>query len=386
MAKENENKQSTVNRIKKLEITTSMEAITISKMVKYIEEGKWDTDPAYQRGYKWSPKNKHELITSLLKGVPLPLFYLRSNGDKFEVLDGKQRSLTIYNFVQNKFAYNPGGGQLVYFRNLSKEEQREILDTNIMTRYLFNTDDSAAIDIFIALQNGQRIKTEEMRHALGGYAISTIKEIYDQTEINKIHAFSRSSDYTKHETLLTKWMYLEHVLDAISYDENADIIDDNALYNMVKAYTDKKVDVKIKNNIIKRVKSVKYALKDVKNVLMPQLPMVYGCYLLAATLQDKHGMDELTASDFIYNFVNYVQDLRVDYISKIKDYNYQTKYSPEDHQWYRMTMENFGKRGTAKTEVHVYTKWFDAVWKQFEKLYGKDFPKQQKRKILSLFS
>ena len=97
--------EKTLNNIEKLNIQTSMEIITISKMVRNIESGAWDTDPAYQRGYKWSPKNKHELITSLLKGIPLPLFYLRGKGDKMEVLDGKQRSLTIYNFVQNKFAY-----------------------------------------------------------------------------------------------------------------------------------------------------------------------------------------------------------------------------------------------------------------------------------------
>ena len=374
--------EKTLNNIEKLDIQTSMEILTISKMVKFIEDGKWNTDPAYQRGYKWSPKNKHELITSLLKGIPLPLFYLRGNGDKFEVLDGKQRSLTIYNFVKNNFAYNPGGGQLIYFRNLSKEQQHEILETNIAVRYLFNANDSAAIDIFIALQNGQRIKTEEMRHALGGSAIETIKEIYDKTEINKIHAFSRSSDYTKHETLLTKWMYLEHVLTAVEYDKNADIIDDNALYHMVKNYTEQKVPTTLKNTIIKRVKSIKFAYKDVKNVLMPQLPMVYGSYLLAARLQDQYGLDEITTGNLIFAFTTYVQNLRIDYISKLKDWGFQEQYAEADHQWYRMTMENFGKRGTAKTEVHIYTQWFETMWKQFESLYGKEL---KKKKTLHLF-
>ena len=195
--------------------------------------------------------------------------------------------------------------------------QRDILDTNIAIRYLNETSDTAAIDVFIALQNGQRIKTEEMRHALGGSAIETIKEIYEKTEINKIHAFSRSSDYTKHETLLTKWMYLEHVLDAIDYDKNSDIVDDNALYNMVKNYVEDKVPVAMKNKIIKRVKSIKFAYKDIKNVLQPQLPMVYGSYLLAARLQDQYGLDEITAGNLIYAFTQYVQNLRIDYIATI---------------------------------------------------------------------
>ena len=377
--------EKTLNCIEKLDIQTSMEVITISKLIKNIEDGKWNTDPVYQRGYKWSPRNKQELITSLLKGIPLPLFYLRNKGDKFEVLDGKQRSLTIYNFIQNKFAYNPGGGQLIFFRNLSKDEQREILDTNIAVRYLTNTSDTAAIDIFIALQNGQRIRTEEMRHALGGSAITTIKEIYEKTDINKIHAFTRSADYTKHETLLTKWMYLEHAMEAVSYDAGADIIDDNALYNMVRNYLTQKVSPTMKNTIIKRVKSIKFAMKDIKNVLMPQLPMVYSSYLLAARLQDKYELDEITAGNLIYMFTKYIQELRVDYLNKIKDWSAPIQFTEEEHQWYRLTMENFGKRGTAKHEVHVYTQWFEKVWERFEAKYKKELGSAKKKKILHLF-
>lgn len=382
MTQKVEVKHTALSRINKLDITTSTETITISKLVKNIETGKWNTDPIYQRGYKWSPRNKHELITSLLKGIPLPLFYLRGNGNQMEVLDGKQRSLTIYNFVQNKFAYNPGGGELLFFRNLPKEQQQEILETNITIRYLLNASDSAAIDIFIALQNGQRIKAEEMRHALGGSAIEVIKEICDKTDFKKLHAFSRSTDYIKHETILTKFMYLEHVLGAIDYDKNADIIDDNSLYNMIKNYTDKKISIEMKNSIIKRVKSVKYALKDIKNVLMPQLPMVYGSYLLAARLQDKYNKTELQAGDMIFNFVNFIQELRLDYIAKLKDWSYESKFDESEHQWYRSTMENFGKRGTAKTEVHVYTQWFESVWNKFEEKYKKELTK---KKTLHLF-
>ena len=372
-----------LTNIEKLHVDDSMGAMTVSKMIRCIEDGEWNTDPSYQRGYKWSPKNKQELVTSLLKGIPLPLIYLRHNGKKYEVLDGKQRVLTIYNFVKNNFAYNPGGGQLIFFRNLSKAEQNEILDANIHIRYLNNTDDASAIDIFIALQNGQRIKTEEMRHALGGSAITVLREIYNKTEINKIHAFTRSADYTKHETLLSKWMYLEHAIEKIDEDPNADIVDDNALYHMIKYYVNEDFPTKRKNTIIRRIKSIKNAMKDVKNVLMPQLPMVYSSYLIAARLQDQYGMDEITAGNYIFMFTNYIQTLRIDYLTKLKNWNDpKPQYTEEEHQWYRLTMENFGKRGSAKHEVHVYTQWFEKVWKRFEALYGKDL---KKKKTLHLF-
>jgi len=363
--------------IDKLNMQTSNDIITIAKLVKNIESGLWDTDPEYQRGYNWKPKNKNELVTSLLKGVPLPLIYLRAKGDVFEVLDGKQRSLTIYNFVKNKFAYNMGNGKLLFFRNLPKSEQQDILDTSISVRFLMNASDSDAIDIFIALQNGQRMRTEEIRHSLGGNAIDTIKEIIDQTDFMKCHAFCRGSDYTKYETIMTKFLYFEHI---IIGSITSDIMNDNSLYNMVKAYTTQKVDTKLKQVVIDRIKILTNAYKDSKNVLMPQLPMLYCSYLLAAKLQDQKTLTNLEIADKLYAFSEYVKDLRTDYIDAIKDYDHQKKYTDEEHKWYKMTMENFGKRGTAKCEVHIYTEWFQDVWNQFIT----KFP--LKRKKLSLFN
>ena len=49
MAKKSTNDSKGVFGVVPLEITTAIEAITISKMVKNVESGKWDTDPAYHR-------------------------------------------------------------------------------------------------------------------------------------------------------------------------------------------------------------------------------------------------------------------------------------------------------------------------------------------------
>mgnify|MGYP003311355895 CR=1 FL=1 len=272
------------------------------------------------------------------------------------------------------------------FIDIIKEKAKQDLKTIVLPNSVIEIDDCAFENCFelerVILNEGlKKIGNAVFRSVrinpvrLAKDAISTIRTIFDKTEINKLKAFSRSADYTKHETLLTKFLYLEHVIDAISYDKNADIIDDNALYNMVKNYANKKVPTDIVNRTIKRIKSIKYALKDIKNVLMPQFPMVYGTYLLAARLQDKYGMSELEASDYIYKFVNYIQELRVDYIAKIKDWNFKQKYPEADHHWYRITMENFGKRGTAKSETHIYTMWFEAVWEKFEEKYKKELKK-----------
>ena len=364
--------------INKLSLQTSESTITISKLVKNIDSGLWDTDPEYQRDYRWRPILKNELVTSLLKGIPLPLFYLRNKDGIYEVLDGKQRSITIYNFVKNKFAYNMGNGKLLYFRNLPKQEQEEILETNITVRYLTNTSDDDAIDVFIALQNGQRMRTEEVRHSLGGNAIEVIRDIIlTDTDFMKCNAFCKGRNYTKYETVMTKFMYLEHIM---SGGVASDLMNDNSLYNMIKAYTTMPFDQKLKDTLKNRVEIIIEAYKDIKNVLMPQLPMTYASYLLVATLQNEGTLSDAEISNKLRQFADYVKDLRVDYIEAVKDYDYKKVFTEDEHRWYKMTMENFGKRGTAKAEVHVYTEWFQSVWNQFLS----KFP-LPKRKKLSLF-
>lgn len=365
--------------IEKLNIQTATETITIAKLIKNIENGLWDTDPEYQRGYKWSTKNKNELVTSLLKGIPLPFIYLRNKNNVFEVLDGKQRSLTIYNFVKNKFAYNAGNGKLLYFRNLPKADQQEIMETNISIRLLMNTNDADAIDVFIALQNGQRMKTEEIRHSLGGSAIEAIKKILSQTDFVKCNAFCRGRDYTKNETIITKFMYFEHI---ILGKITSDIMNDNSLYNMVKIYTIQDIADIITDSVEKRVKVLVDAFKDVKNVLMPQLPMLYCSYLLVADLQDQNTMSDSSVANYVYEFAEYVRDLRADYINAAKDYDHVKKYTDEEHKWYKMTMENFGKRGTAKCEVHIYTEWFKTVKERFKTKFPSAY---KKRTVLKMF-
>lgn len=77
--------------------------LTVRELIELIELDNIDLNPDYQRNYIWSPNDQKYLIDTIIKGFPLPSFfvYLDNNG-KYEMVDGQQRSKTIFRFVKGK--------------------------------------------------------------------------------------------------------------------------------------------------------------------------------------------------------------------------------------------------------------------------------------------
>ncbi len=66
-----------------------------------------DLDPDFQRRNVWNSQSKSRFIESIFLGIPIPQILLSARpGHKssFLVLDGKQRLLTIKEFIDGKFA------------------------------------------------------------------------------------------------------------------------------------------------------------------------------------------------------------------------------------------------------------------------------------------
>jgi uncharacterized protein with ParB-like and HNH nuclease domain len=61
--------------------------------------------PDWQREKVWPKAKKQELIDSILRGWKLPKFYLVRTSiepEEFEVVDGQQRLMTIFEFFDNE--------------------------------------------------------------------------------------------------------------------------------------------------------------------------------------------------------------------------------------------------------------------------------------------
>ena len=72
-------------------------------MVNFIESETFDI-PGFQRNYVWDIKRASRLIESAIIGLPIPqIFLYERDRNKFLVIDGQQRLMSIYYFVKGRF-------------------------------------------------------------------------------------------------------------------------------------------------------------------------------------------------------------------------------------------------------------------------------------------
>lgn len=75
---------------------------TVETIINQIKKGNIQLDPSFQRRDAWSNKVKSKFIESLFMGLPIPQIILAEQKDKkgkFIVIDGKQRLLSLKQFV-----------------------------------------------------------------------------------------------------------------------------------------------------------------------------------------------------------------------------------------------------------------------------------------------
>ena len=72
--------------------------------------------PAFQRNYVWDKKRASRFVESLILGLPVPqIFLYQMDRNKYSVIDGQQRLLTIYFFVKQRF---PRSGKRTFLRKI----------------------------------------------------------------------------------------------------------------------------------------------------------------------------------------------------------------------------------------------------------------------------
>ena len=73
------------------------------QLAKMAQNGSIRFDNAVQRGLVWDVQRKSLLIHSMLTGYPIPPFYAVKGGGCYDMLDGKQRTNAIVDFISRKF-------------------------------------------------------------------------------------------------------------------------------------------------------------------------------------------------------------------------------------------------------------------------------------------
>ena len=85
--------------------TVSASDWTAETLLRQIERGNIDLDPAFQRREAWTTTKQSRFIESLIVGLPIPQLVLaerKGSKGRFLVLDGKQRLLSMKKFMDGK--------------------------------------------------------------------------------------------------------------------------------------------------------------------------------------------------------------------------------------------------------------------------------------------
>lgn len=89
--------------IKEYDIIASPNDFNVSSYFSFIESGAI-VIPGFQRNYVWDLRRASKLVESVLMGLPIPQIFLYEAGrNRFLVIDGQQRLMTIYYFMKGRF-------------------------------------------------------------------------------------------------------------------------------------------------------------------------------------------------------------------------------------------------------------------------------------------
>ncbi len=124
--------------------------------------GKLNIRPKYQREFVYSGNQRDAVIDTVKKDFPLNVMYWMVNDDGgYEVLDGQQRTISIAQYVNSDFSLDG-----MMFHNLTKEEQDQILDYELMIYHCEGTD-RERLDWFQIINiAGERLTPQEIRNAV----------------------------------------------------------------------------------------------------------------------------------------------------------------------------------------------------------------------------
>lgn len=160
----------------------------VSDFVSWQREGALELNPNFQRRPVWKKGAKSFLIDTILRGLPMPIIFLRDKGADLktlktqrDVVDGQQRIRTILSFIDSGLlpdfkadrdeftideAHNKERSGKT-FNQLLPEDRQRILDYQFSVHaFPADTDDREILQIFARMNaTGVNLNKQELRNA-----------------------------------------------------------------------------------------------------------------------------------------------------------------------------------------------------------------------------
>ena len=168
-----------------------------------MKNGKLNLDPPYQRRSVWSPRYRETFIDTLLLDYPAPAIFLfpaidATTGEStYELVDGKQRLTSIFDFLEDKFVVAEQSPSTslrgLYFSQLPTARRVAFYEYDFSVEYLPTNNEDEINNIFDRLnRNVSKLTPQELRHAkFDGQFISTAERLADWMRVDFDSGFPR---------------------------------------------------------------------------------------------------------------------------------------------------------------------------------------------------
>lgn len=158
-------------QIDEYDITASPNDFNVLTLFSFIESGAVKI-PGFQRNFVWDRVRASKLIESLIMGIPVPqLFLYEQSRNRFLVIDGQQRLMTIYYFIKRRFP-----------KRERRVELRTIFDQNGMIPAEILADDTYFEDFKLKLSE----KLPNMKNRFNGLNYATLGDYKTQLDLRPI--------------------------------------------------------------------------------------------------------------------------------------------------------------------------------------------------------
>ena len=184
-------------------------------------KGNLNIRPAYQREFIYKDSQRNAVIDTVLKKFPLNVMYwVKNNENKFELLDGQQRTISICQFINGEFSIKINNN-VYYFHTLTDDVKNQILDYKLMI-YICEGTDKEKLDWFKIINiAGEKLTEQELRNAI--YTGSWLNDAKRHFSKTNCVAYNISKDYLKGTAI--RQDYLEKAISWIANSKGIEIED-----------------------------------------------------------------------------------------------------------------------------------------------------------------
>jgi hypothetical protein len=163
----------------KRRVKTEKQDLPVETLVSWVNRGKMNLQPDFQRSFVWTPGKASLLIESVLLDIPLPVIYVAEEANRtYSVVDGQQRLTSICSYINGSFpqgsTFKLSGLKVLTelnrkaFSDLPIEQQETIL--NFILRVIIierDSDPDVKFEVFERLNLGaEKLNDQEVRNCV----------------------------------------------------------------------------------------------------------------------------------------------------------------------------------------------------------------------------